>query len=90
MPDKDRPSFADMLASTRRQQTERRSGADDLPRVGRSFRASYDSDCASMIAGRECNGSIEEGDEIAYVDDEIACEACREHAQEIRDDFFDR
>lgn len=83
-------SFADMLASTRQQQTNRKTEADDLPRVGRPFRASYDSDCASMIAGRDCNGEIMEGDEIAYVDDEIACEACREHAQGIRDDFFDR
>ena len=83
-------SFADMLASTRRQQTIRKTEADDLPRVGRPFRAGFDSECASMIAGRECAGSIEEGDEIAYVDDEIACEPCREHAQEIRDDFFDR
>lgn len=86
----DHSSFADMLASTRRQQADRRSGADDLPRVGRPFRASFDSDCASMIAGKNCNGEIFEGDEIAYVDDEIACETCREHAQEIRDDFFDR
>lgn len=90
MPDRDLPSFADMLARTRGEQQERKSARDELPRVGRPFRANYDSDCESMIAGRECDGRIEEGEDIAYVDDEIACSKCVLHAQGIRDDFFER
>ena len=85
----DQRSFADMLATTRREQTDRKVQRDDLPRINR-FRASFDSECVSMIAGRQCDGDISEGDEIGYVDDEIACESCCDHAQEIRDDFFDR
>jgi hypothetical protein len=83
-------SFADMLASTRRQETGRKASADDLPRVSRSFASIRDQDCASGYAGGSCDGEIYEGDEAAFVDDDIACQACFTAAQETRDDFFDR
>lgn len=42
----------------------------------RTFTARFDSECA------HCGGDIEEGDEIAYVDDEIACEDCVSQADD--------
>lgn len=36
----------------------------------RTFTARFDSEC------QHCGASITEGDEIAYLDDEIACEDC--------------
>lgn len=35
-----------------------------------TFAARFDSEC------QHCGGSIEEGDEIAYIDGEIGCEQC--------------
>jgi hypothetical protein len=45
------------------------------------FRASFDSDCSVMISP-SCDGRIYEGDSAAYVDDDVACEACLDHARE--------
>lgn len=86
----DEPSFADMLASTRNQKPDRRSAYDDLPKISRSFRSVRDQECMSGYAGAGCDGEIFEGDEAAFVDNEIACAPCFEAAQETRDDFFDR
>jgi len=83
-------SFADMPASTRRQETNRRTGADDLPKVSRSFSSVRDQTCESGYSGNECIDEISEGDEAAFVDGEIACETCFTRAQDTRDDFFDR
>ncbi|WP_435279123.1 hypothetical protein [Streptomyces sp. 1222.5] len=38
--------------------------------MARTFTAQFDSDCW------HCGGPICEGDDIAYVDNEIACEDC--------------
>lgn len=85
----DGKSFADMLASTRRQQEDRRLEADDLPRVSRPFPSVKDQDCESGYAEGDCDGEVFEGDEAAFVNGEIACESCFTQAQQIRDDFFD-
>lgn len=37
---------------------------------GPVFTAYYDSDCP------RCGGAISEGDQIRYIDDELACEFC--------------
>jgi alkyl hydroperoxide reductase subunit AhpF len=42
----------------------------------RTFTARFDSDC------KHCDGPISEGDEIAYIDDEIACETCVSEAED--------
>lgn len=39
-------------------------------RIGRRFSAAYDGECQG------CGGEFHEGDEVAYVDDELCCEAC--------------
>lgn len=36
----------------------------------RTFTARFDSEC------EHCGGPISEGDEIAYIDDAVACEGC--------------
>lgn len=90
MPDHDRPSFADMLASTRNQRSGRQSDADDLPKVSRSFASVKEQDCESGYAEEDCDSMIYEGDQAAFVDDEIACQPCYNAAQEVRDDFFER
>ncbi|MGW0134859.1 hypothetical protein [Streptomyces sp. NPDC003299] len=43
-------------------------------RVGRRFTAAFDGACA------ECHGDFYEGDEVAYVDDELCCEDCADAA----------
>lgn len=50
-----------------------------------TFRALYDSDCAAMISS-VCDGDIVEGDDAGYVDDEVACGACVEAAQQANED----
>ncbi|WP_285438068.1 hypothetical protein [Streptomyces sp. ISL-98] len=42
----------------------------------RKFNARFDSEC------QHCGGDIEEGDEIAYVEDQIACESCVAEAEQ--------
>jgi hypothetical protein len=44
------------------------------------FRATFDSDCLVRITP-ECSGRIEEGEDVAYVDDEAACSDCVEYAR---------
>jgi hypothetical protein len=87
-------SFGDMLKGARqgteRRRSDRQSEIDDLPKVSRSFSSVRDQDCASGYSGKLCDVEILEGDEAAFVDDEIACQACFTAAQETRDDFFDR
>ncbi|AVH58412.1 MULTISPECIES: hypothetical protein [Streptomyces] len=48
------------------------TAAKPAPQVSRRFPAAFDGEC------KHCDGPIDEGDEIAYVDDEIACETCAE------------
>lgn len=89
MPDKDVPSFGDMLAGAR-QRSGRTSGYDDLPKVSRSFGSVRDQECESGYAGPLCERDIDEGAEAAFVDDQIACETCFTQAQETRDEYFER
>jgi hypothetical protein len=49
------------------------------------FRASFDSDCLSMLSP-ECAGRIYEGDNVAYVDGEVACEDCVSWARDQSED----
>jgi len=53
--------------------------------VGGTFEAQFNSDCNAMIAPR-CEGEIREGDQMTYVDDEAACEACAKFAREKNDE----
>lgn len=87
------PSFGDMIAGARGQKADRRSARqeaiDNLPKVSRSFSSVKDQDCESGYAGAMCEGEILEGDEAAFVNDEIACAPCFTAAQEERDEFFE-
>jgi hypothetical protein len=57
------------------------------------FRASFDSDCLSMLTP-ECAGRIEEGEDAAYVDGEAACSDCvswaREQSEDARQSWAER
>jgi len=82
------PSFGDMLSSARGQ-SDRQAEIDDLPKVSRPFPSVKDQDCESGYSGADCAGWIPQGEEAAFVNDEIACGPCAQAAQDERDDYFD-
>ncbi len=61
------------------EEVRRRSAA---PKISH-FTAQFQSDCEAEISPH-CDGSIHEGDEAGYIDNDLACQECMQH-QEMLD-----
>lgn len=54
--------------------------------IGPTFRKPFDSECQAVLDVNVCNTDAYEGDEVAFVDDELACPGCLEFAKEKNED----